>query len=315
MISNLPEGVAHKILSLLTFKDLARFGSLSKTCRALYLSTPRLNFILPEHTSTRNEWSRFFSSVDRFLSLRGYNKIIHFRIHWSHRPLFCANPCVCDAVRIRILPWLSNALRCKVEELYIDISKVYFEGTFKFPTSIFLCRSLRTLSVSKGYVTIKTPPLACSSNLQCLKLAHVTLDQGFYKWISSSCQCIQVLHLQNVHGEMDITIESASLKSFSIDTGNSNLRHFQISGEKLEDIHMSLKIFAPNLKILEMIGYPISNQLGRFLHLEKADIWMWPGVDEGDDSSKVFDVLRSIHRVKALTLHYETIMVKKPLFA
>lgn len=122
---------------------------------------------------------------------------------------------------------------------------------------------------------------------------------------------------------MDITIESASRKSFSIDTGNSNLRHFQISGEKLEDIHMyvstfhgrSLKIFAPNLKNLEMIGYPISNQLGRFLHLEKADIWMWPGVDEGDDSGKVFDVLWSIHRVKALTLHYETIMVKKPLFA
>ncbi|KAM1198845.1 hypothetical protein ACFX2G_010349 [Malus domestica] len=70
-ISNLPEGVAHKTLSLLTLKDLARFGSLSKTCRALYLSTPRLNFILPEHTSTRNEWSRFFNSVDRFLNLRG----------------------------------------------------------------------------------------------------------------------------------------------------------------------------------------------------------------------------------------------------
>ncbi|KAM1576841.1 hypothetical protein ACFX15_032575 [Malus domestica] len=91
-LSTLPEGVAHKILSLLIFRDLARFGSSSKTCRALYLSTPRLNFRLPKHTSSRREWSGFFSSVDKFLNLRGYNKINHFRIHWSHRPFFCEAP-------------------------------------------------------------------------------------------------------------------------------------------------------------------------------------------------------------------------------
>ncbi|KAM1490320.1 hypothetical protein ACFXTO_033463 [Malus domestica] len=57
-----------------------------------------------------------------------------------------------------------------------------------------------------------------------------------------------------------------------------------------------------------MAGCQISNQLRRLLQIDKACIWIWPRVDGSDDSCKVFDVLRSIHRVKALTLHYETIM-------
>lgn len=42
--SNLPDEVAHRILSFLTFEDLARVGTVSKRCRKFYVSAPSVNF-------------------------------------------------------------------------------------------------------------------------------------------------------------------------------------------------------------------------------------------------------------------------------
>ncbi|KAM1095301.1 hypothetical protein ACFXTH_010135 [Malus domestica] len=84
-LSDLPEEIAHNIFSLLTFRDLTYFASLSKRCREVYLSTPRLNFsLLGVKTSTCDEWSRLLDSVDRFLNLRGLNKLHHLGIRWSY---------------------------------------------------------------------------------------------------------------------------------------------------------------------------------------------------------------------------------------
>ncbi|CAL2268280.1 unnamed protein product [Prunus armeniaca] len=42
--SDLPDDVAHLILSPLPFKDLTRVGSVSKRCRQLHLSVPVVDF-------------------------------------------------------------------------------------------------------------------------------------------------------------------------------------------------------------------------------------------------------------------------------
>lgn len=42
--SNLPDEVAHHILSFITFKDLTRVGSVSKRCREFYVSVPSVRF-------------------------------------------------------------------------------------------------------------------------------------------------------------------------------------------------------------------------------------------------------------------------------
>ncbi|XP_021817504.1 uncharacterized protein LOC110759710 [Prunus avium] len=118
---------------------------------------------------------------------------------------------------------------------------------------------------------------------------------GLFKWISSHCRCIKELRLEHV-GLADITIESSSLKSFSIVAGGDKLK---ISGEKLEDMHIrwrtnssgqSLNIVAPSLTYLEWIGNTINHQLGKLLHLEKGEICL---VADHNSFGKVFEVFRS----------------------
>lgn len=43
-LSNLPEEVAHHVLSFLHFKDLVQVGTVSKGCLKFYLSVPSANF-------------------------------------------------------------------------------------------------------------------------------------------------------------------------------------------------------------------------------------------------------------------------------
>ncbi|TQD91806.1 hypothetical protein C1H46_022648 [Malus baccata] len=228
---------------------------------------------------------------------------------FNHR---CETPSICADKECRIIPWIKNVVRCKVEllDLYMILPDV--KKPFELPSCIFLCGSLRTLLVRILHGTIKAPSLACLSNLECLNLKYVTLGQDFFNWISSCCKCIKELNLDRVCGERDITIESTSLKSFSIVTSEDRLHQLKISGGKLEDIHIewsskwcwSLSIFASNLKYLEWPGNTVVNdQLGI---LEKAEISFAPQAYEAE--GKAFDLLCSIQRVKALTLDQNTIM-------
>ncbi|CAL8990844.1 unnamed protein product, partial [Prunus brigantina] len=123
-----------------------------------------------------------------------------------------------------------------------------------------------------------------------LKLNDVfTEDEGFFKWISCSCKCIKELHLEDIFGINQITIESSSLKSFSfvLDSLVYIDLILSISAEKLEDIlvlvhldhHNCLKnlvnIFAPNLKYLKLSGDEvwIGQSLGKSTSLEKAEFF------------------------------------------
>lgn len=133
------------------------------------------------------------------------------------------------------------------------------------------------------------------------------MDEGLFKWISSHCRCIKELRLEHV-GLADITIESSSLKSFSIVAGGDKLK---ISGEKLEDMHIrwrtnssgqSLNIVAPSLTYLEWIGNTINHQLGKLLHLEKGEICL---VADHNSFGKVFEVFRSIRREKVIATTLE----------
>lgn len=109
-------------------------------------------------------------------------------------------------------------------------------------------------------------------------------------------------------GLADVTIESSSLKSFSIVAGGTGNKpsNLKISGEKLEDMHIrwrtnssgqSWNIVAPNLTYLEWIGNTINHQLGKLLHLEKGKICL---VADHNSFGKMFEVFRSIRREKVI---------------
>ncbi|CAL8170367.1 unnamed protein product [Prunus armeniaca] len=327
-MSNLPDEVAHNILAFLDITDLTRFGCVSKRCRELYLSTPSLDFdgFSDANTSTCSRRLMLLSSLDRFLLLHcAVNKIQRFRICWNNL-LSEENPCFIEDVRFRVITWIHNAVRCKVEVLEVDVS-VFEVRSYFLPSSVFLCGSLRSLLLSSLDLILKAPSLASSSNLECLKLEFVDIedDKGFFKWISCSCKCIKELHLYHVFGIEQVIIESPSLKSFSfVHHTDSDLFPYlflSISGEKLEDVLIDwefgstfdnfLNIFAPNLKYLKWSGNVVLRKnLGQFMCLEKAQLFLKP---QADDVKILSEVLRSItiNRVEALVLNKETTMVTR----
>ncbi|BBG96704.1 Protein with RNI-like/FBD-like domains [Prunus dulcis] len=78
--SNLPDEVAHLILSFLTFKDLTRVGTVSKRCRRFYVSAPSVNFDASQ-ARTNQKQVELMSSLDRYLFHRVCGiKLLHLSI-------------------------------------------------------------------------------------------------------------------------------------------------------------------------------------------------------------------------------------------
>ncbi|CAL9026448.1 unnamed protein product, partial [Prunus brigantina] len=89
------------------------------------------------------------NSFDQFLVHREDNKIQNFRIRLD----------LCSSVRdemFRAITWIHIAVRCLLV---------------------------------KVYARLKVPSFPGSTNLQHLSLSGVRIDDGFSKWISSSCKC------------------------------------------------------------------------------------------------------------------------------
>ncbi|XP_008242207.2 PREDICTED: F-box/LRR-repeat protein At3g58900-like [Prunus mume] len=308
--SDLPDEVAHHILSLLTFKDLTRVGAVSKRCGQLHLSVPVVDFRSHWHWLGQLENYlhnlRLMRSMERYLLCRGDNRMQRFCMDWNfyltRRP---------TQDYFRVITWIHNALRCNVEELDLCISGV---PSFSLPP--FLPQSLRSLSVRLSMEIFKTPSPSISSNLRYLKLVLVKIeDERFFKWITCCCKCIKQLELVHIQGIRNITIESSSLEYF-YGFIQSDILHVNISGEKLEGIDMclwfhgypeiscnSLKIFAPNLKNLnwKSSNGRYSPNLGKLMSLEKVQLFLDSQVNELDK------VLCSICSAKDLIINERTI--------
>ncbi|XP_034225605.1 uncharacterized protein LOC117635383 [Prunus dulcis] len=238
------------------------------------------------------------NSLDRYLFSRGDNRMQRFCINWN----LCWE--IADE-NIKIITWIHNAVRCNVEVLHLALS-VRTNTVFELPSCIFLSQSLRSLSVHSEII-FQVPSLSFSGNLHYLKLKEVKIeDERFFKWISFSCKCIKELQLIRIRGMPNITIESASLESFKVWSGN--LFHLNIFGEKLKDIHIvwrkaslssntkSFNMFAPNLRSLKWEGNFMSSQhLGKLTSLEKAGIFM---ESELNDCDNIFKVICSMCRGK-----------------
>ncbi|XP_034225601.1 F-box/LRR-repeat protein At3g58900-like [Prunus dulcis] len=315
IFSHLPDEVALRILCRLSIKDLTCFGCVSKRCRQLYLLSPLLHFdeFPKANTLTCGKRLKLLNCLDRYLVHRGDNKIMKFSVCWArHRlPADEATQCFCDEY-YRIMTWIHNAVRCKVQVLDLEISM--FED-MAFPSCVFPCESLVHLSLDmKCRIEV---PSTFFSNLQYLDLSKVNIvDEGFFKWISCSCKVIKELNLHQVYGPKNVTIESWSLESFSLECHKLiDICHLNISGEKLEEIFIdwefatpndkSLSIFAPNLEKFYWFGNFVCNpSLGNPGCLKEVGIFLDP---EADDYKYVFDDVYTSSEVNFLNLNEETI--------
>ncbi|KAL6145550.1 hypothetical protein ACLB2K_056236 [Fragaria x ananassa] len=188
------------------------------------------------------------------------------------------------------------------------------------PTCIFHAESLRSLMVEFD-CKIQVPSFAFSSNLKYLELTSVTIvDEGFFKWISCCCNCIEQLYLDDVYGPKSITIQSSSLKSFRFESSySSELSQLHISGEKLKELsiewtfdspmEISLYMFTPNLEKINWFGNLMNHlNLGKFVCLEEAEIGLQPA---GDDWNNVFQVLCSLRGAKDVILTEQLIKTSR----
>ncbi|KAM2104582.1 hypothetical protein ACFX1R_015168 [Malus domestica] len=163
---------------------------------------------------------------------------------------------------------------------------------------------------------LRTPSFTFPSNLKYLELKKIVIEnEGFFKWISCCCKCIEELNLREVHGIETMTIKSSSMKKLRFSGFSVDLCHINISCEKLEGLFVcwyfasasnkSLNIFAPNLKHLKWVGNMVKHpNLGKFECLADAAL----SVNSlGDDKYNVFEVLDSLCRAKSLILDEATI--------
>ncbi|KAM5559420.1 hypothetical protein ABKV19_020863 [Rosa sericea] len=283
-LSDLPDHVAHHILSFLEITDLTRFGCVSKGCRELYLATPSLNFdgFSSKHLQGYDQRLRLWSYLDRYFFHRGVNRIERFRIHWD---LHYADQqeSLREDERFRLDKWIYNAIRNNVEFLDINIKDWDWQA-LPFPPCILLGGSLKSLSVHMYGKIFKAPSPASFTNLECLKLQGVILvDEGLFKWIS--------IHHLYITGE--------KLRKIIIDW------RFGIRTDKPHTDKL-LNISAPNLISLNWTG-SLMNQhnLGRLECLDEANICLLPNVDEFVYVSEVLSCLSS---AKVLALNKETTM-------
>ncbi|KAL6269913.1 hypothetical protein ACE6H2_026824 [Prunus campanulata] len=317
--SNLPDEVAHRILSFLSFKDLTRVGALSKRCRQFYLSAPVVSF---EYSSckprgvTNQKIAKLMSFLDRYLCYRGDRWMQIFSINWS---CFGSEPASkFSDDRFRVITWIVNAVRCNVEVLDLRLACEFLA----LPSCVFLSESLRSLSVHLTWMILEAPSVSFSSNLCYLKLAKVTIvDERFFKWISRSCKFMKELQLIWIRGIQKISIESSSLESLLVWINDPSPIHLNISGQKLESIDISfndyyartriieVNSFAQNLNYLKWEGV-LNNSLnlGKLTGLEKVEIFLEPRRNKFD---KVFEFLHSVRWAKVLIINEETMKAFK----
>lgn len=115
IFSNLLIEVAHHILSFLSFKDLTWANAVSKRCRQLYLSNPTVSFDAISIPSCNRRRGELYNFLDTFLTNRGDNRIQYFRIRWFFVDFESPRELIDD--HYRVITWIHNAIRCKVEEL------------------------------------------------------------------------------------------------------------------------------------------------------------------------------------------------------
>ncbi|KAE8008962.1 hypothetical protein FH972_005420 [Carpinus fangiana] len=306
--SDLPDEMVHCILSFLQMRDLSRLSVVSRRCRELCISNPHLDLSnIDLINSDESSRSRFYSFVDRLISLRCMHRVKRqtFRLLWS----FVASG---GGDEYRVATWLQHAVNMGVErvnlELVFDLGK-----PFDLPLCVLGCNSLRQLKVDAGDGFVKLPSsYFAATNLQTLTLGPVRIEKGCNVGeLLSSFKSLKRLRLDKISGIKSMTFTSPSVETLLLTTYDDELCNISILQEKLQNLFMlwssngkSLTINAPNLKKFYWEGYAVdyyncSRDLSHLLHAG-----MNLSFPTHQASCKhIFDkILHSIQRANCLTI-------------
>ncbi|KAJ4867147.1 putative FBD-associated F-box protein [Raphanus sativus] len=207
LISELPEALLLRILSLLPAQDVASTMLLSKRWRFLFTSVPRLEYDDNYHSIEYGRFSRF---VDRFLFLHEAPAIVIETLHFK-----LGKNCGAEDIRVCI----RAADKCCVRELIFEIDGGLASSEsppIVLPSSLYAgCRMLVTLKLSKVILEDVSSSISFPS-LKTLSLLSVEYPgDEFVSRLLSSCHVLEVLHVEQCPSDnvTVFTVRVPSLKN------------------------------------------------------------------------------------------------------
>ncbi|CAA7042375.1 unnamed protein product [Microthlaspi erraticum] len=250
MISQLPEALLLKILSLVPTEEVVATGVLSKRWRSLWKTLPSLKFTCPN--DALDEFSYDVCKI-----LLSHQAPVLQRLHLE---IFSVDGSSSD---IDIL--IGVAFGLHVREFVLDVE--YFkESSFTFPRSMYNCQTLETLKLS-GSILIDVPFPVCLKSLKTLTLDRVDYkDDESVVNLLSGCSRLENLEVMQYYSVLGV-------KTFTIDV--PSLRRLSILVEcRVGEVYV---IKAPSLKYLSVEGsiYYESLLIGSTPELEEGNICMY----------------------------------------
>lgn len=177
-LSNLPDVVIQKIISLLETKDAIRTSILSKRWEYLWTSIPNLNFYKGLFAAR----SPLVNIVERALLLRGPADIETFDLTF---------PVLDDACRVNA--WIDATVRCNVKKLYLYLHSL--KEPFYLPHSLFTSTTLVAAELDIPFL-FKAPSTVCFSSLRTLSLRSIVFSDDSTQQLFSGCPVLEELSIE-----------------------------------------------------------------------------------------------------------------------
>uniref|UniRef100_A0A5B7B567 F-box domain-containing protein n=2 Tax=Davidia involucrata TaxID=16924 RepID=A0A5B7B567_DAVIN len=288
IISKLPDGVLHHILSFLSTKDAIRTSILSSRWQYLWtsISDIDLNDTLMWFGKKRENYPMcrtfFLDFVERVLLLHDASDIKRLRLTFD-----------VHVNASRVNSWISAAIRHKVQELVLQLP---LRELFVLPCCLFTCKSLAVLELRMD-CDLRIPTNICFSSLKSLMLRPVTfLDDNSAQQLFSSCPVLELLALEDCEWKniKSITISIPTLKDLTFYTGLND-----------EDLHdCEIKIYAANLISLNWCSNEtVDFHLYDLSSLVDASIKLWNlRASQQEVARRAVKLLNSIHNTKSLKI-------------
>lgn len=240
-MSDLPDHLLDKILSLLSEKDIMRLSILSKSWKRLCHRVPCLHMNLREHKSHLEKLqhdSKLTEYVSAVLSPYETSGLYAFRLisyDWN-----------CSEEFIRL--FVSEAMKFNPRIISLDIPISNFDSI----TKVFTCESVEELYLTDSYSKhthklgmLAIPRAVTLFSLRKLHLEYVRFYDGSFRKILSGCPKMEELSLKSCFITVG-SISSANLKFLSLEDCTFRISHGQ----------PDLSIHAPNLVSLKVASSP-----------------------------------------------------------